>query len=273
MYYWEPFYYTFGDVSCGFNQWSSATDLVCVAEGKERRISFYISDDTVHLYSIDWVVVNYIGSVGLGKYSAILAWAPGGRMYAMSPAGIASDTARVSIPIAYRWSLSGAYNYSLTLSMKFIPYLWNWGPDWEVYNVTYVGKLELKYNGSLVAVDAFYGWYRVFVGGPPSGGGSASADATCVPTIIKTGEDQVHRDLNKGDNGYSVTVVNQATVRVAGCGADRTYTVTTYVKTITVDGTIYQVTDDKGNVCGYDLAESSNDGVVRCRHYVKKQSG
>jgi len=209
-------------------------------------------------------VINYIGSVRLGQYSAILAWAPGGRMYAMSPAGIASDTARVSIPIAYRWSLSGAYNYNLTLSMKFIPYVLDPGQDWTVYNVTYVGKLELKYNGSLVAVDAFYGWYRVIVD-HPSSGGSASADATCAPTIIKTGEDQVHTDLNKGDNGYSVTVVNQATVRVAGCGADRTYKVTTYVKTITVDGTIYQVTDPEGNVCGYDRAKSSNDGVVRCK--------
>jgi hypothetical protein len=266
VYYWAPFYYTFGDVSCGISWWDASTaDWVCAVGGGETRIRFYISGDTVRLYSIDGVVVDYIGSVRLGQYSAILAWAPGGRMYAMSPAGIASDTARVSIPIAYRWSLSSAYNYNLTLSMKFRPYYLYSGPDWDVYNITYVGKLELKYNGSLVAVDAFYGWYRVLVYIAPSGGGSASADATCVPTIIKTGEDQVHTDLNKGDNGYSVTVVNQATVRVAGCGADRTHTVTTYVKTITVDGTIYQVTDDKGNVCGYDRAESNNGGVVRCR--------
>ncbi len=108
-------------------------------------------------------------------------------------------------------------------------------------------QLELIYNGQPVAVDAFYGWYREIEYRPDGGGGggSASVSATCVPTIIKTGEDQVHNDLNAGDNGYSVTVVNYATVRVVGCGESRTYTVTTCVRTITVDGTTYQVTDPK----------------------------
>ncbi len=228
------------------------------------HIFWYINDNTVHLYSINWVIINYIRSTRLGQYSAVLVWLPSGRMYAMSPAGIVSDTARVSIPFTYRWNLSSAYNYTLKLSMMYIRIVWDSGPGWVVYNVTYVGKLELIYNGQPVAVDAFYGWYRD-IERRPGGGGSASASATCVPTIIKTGEDQVHRDLNKGNNGYSVTVVNHATVRVAGCGESRTYTVTTHVRTITVDGTIYHVIDPDNNVCGYDRAYTGSGGVVYCR--------
>ncbi len=249
-------------------------DFVCERHGRRiAHIYFYISGDTVRLYSINWVVINYIRGVRLGQYSAALAWLPSGRMYAISPAGIASDTARVSIPFAYQWNLSGAYNYTLKLSMRYSRFVWDDGPSWVVYNVTYVGKLELIYNGQPVAVDAFYGWYRELAGrlGGGGGGGPVSASATCVPTIIKTGEDQIHRDLNRGDNGYTVTVVNQATVRVAGCGESRTYTVTTHVRTITVDGTIYHVTDPKGDVCGYDLAER-DDGVVHCRRPEDRQS-
>jgi hypothetical protein len=257
-YHWEPFYYTFGDVSCGLHY----EGLVCGGV----VISWDIEGDTVHLYRVGhfadmkWPI--YIRSARLGQYSAALAWTPGGRMYAVSPAGIVSDTARVSIPFAYRWNLSGAYNYTLKLSIELFR-TWIGGEIGS--HITYAGKLELIYNGKPVAVDAFYGWYRELMddsGGGGGGGGSVSA--SCVPTVIKTGEDQVHKDLNAGDNGYSVTVVNTATVRVAGCGESRTYTVTTHVKTITVDGTIYQVTDPDGNVCGYDQARTCGDRVVRC---------
>jgi hypothetical protein len=267
-YRWEPFYYTFGDVSCGIHLVSGDMDFVCERHGRRiAHIRFYISGGAVRLYSIDGWIINHIRSVRLGQYSAALAWTPGGRMYAISPAGIVSDTARVSIPFAYRWNLSGAYNYTLRLTIRH-----GIGPSDVWLNITYAGKLELIYNGKPVAVDAFYGWYRELRDGPDrGGGGDGSASATCVPTIIKVGEDQVHRDLNKGDKGYSVTVVNTATIRVAGCGTDRTYTVTTHVRTITVDGTIYQVTDPNGNVCGYDLAYRDDDGIVRCRD-PKEQS-
>jgi hypothetical protein len=61
-------------------------------------------------------------------------------------------------------------------------------------------------------------------------------------------------------------VVNYAIWRITGCGQDTTYTIATYVKTLTANGNIYQVTDDKGNVCGFGQAEKDDDGVVRCRH-------
>jgi hypothetical protein len=59
-------------------------------------------------------------------------------------------------------------------------------------------------------------------------------------------------------------VVNYAIIRVTGCGYDYTYKEVTSVTTLTADGNIYQVTDDKGNVCGFGQAQTCDDGVVRC---------
>jgi hypothetical protein len=234
----------------------------------------------------------------LGQLSAALAWTPDGRMYAASPSyfydnrivhgyivsferyeppiRITSDTARVSAPFAYRWSLSGAYNYTLKLSIEFDRRLissWTSGRTvYELYNVTYRGVMNLTYNEP-VALDAFYGWYYMLTTytlppPPPPSGGPPPVEhdgSFCIPTMVKIGEDQKHRELNKGDSGYSVQVVNYAVIRVTGCGSNYTYRVATYVKTLTADGNIYQVTDPEGKVCGFDQAESDNDGVVRCK--------
>jgi hypothetical protein len=204
-------------------------------------------------------------STRLGQLSAALAWTRDGRMYAASPAGMASDTARVSAPFAYRWSLSGAYNYTLTLSIAFDRRLldsWTFGSTtYYLYNVTYRGVMNLTYNEP-VALDAFYGWYYMLTSytpppPPPPSGGPPPVEyvgSTCTPTRIKIGEDQEHRELNTGTNGYSVQVVNYAIIRETGCGYDYTYRVATYVRTLTADGNIYQVTDRCGNVCGFGQA-------------------
>jgi len=214
-----------------------------------------------------------------------LAWTPDGRMYAASPAGMASDTARASAPFAYRWSLSGAYNYTLTLSIATDRRLissWTFGSTtYYLYNVTYRGVMNLTHGGKPVAVDAFYGWYYMRTSytpppPPPPSGGPPPVEhdgSFCIPTMVKIDEDQEHRELNKGDSGYSVQVVNYAMIRVTGCGSDYTYRVATYVTVLTADGNIYQVTDDNGNVCGFDQAENDDDGVVRCRHPKGGQSG
>jgi hypothetical protein len=244
----------------------------------------------------------------LGQLSAALAWTPDGRMYIASPGKfyynriiyghgssyiirsthyeppirITSDTVRVSAPFAYRWSLSGAYNYTLTLSIAFDRKLLRstqlGRTVYELYNVTYRGVMNLTYSGKPAALDAFYGWYYMLTTytppppPPPSGGPPPVESSFCTPTIIKIGEDQEHRELNKGSNSYSVQVVNYAIMRMTGCGYDYTYRVATYVRTITADGNIYQVTDDRGNVCGFERAESNNDGVVRCRRLIDEQS-
>jgi hypothetical protein len=67
-------------------------------------------------------------------------------------------------------------------------------------------------------------------------------------------------------------VVNYAIMRMTGCGYDYTYRKTTYVRTTTANGNIYQVTDPEGNVCGFGQAESDDDGVVRCRRLIYEQS-
>jgi hypothetical protein len=140
--------------------------------------------------------------------------------------------------------------------------------------------MNLTYTGKPAALDAFYGWYYMLTSytppppPPPSGGPPPVEGGICVPTMIKIGEDQVHKELNKGSRSYSVQVVNYATWRIVGCGEDYTYTVATSVTTLTANGNIYQVTDDKGNVCGFGQAERCrDDGVVRCECDVKKQSG
>ncbi len=214
-------------------------------------------------------------STRLGQLSAALTWTPDGYMYTASPAGMASDTARVSAPFAYRWSFPATYNYTLTLSIAFDRKLirsWQFGRTvYELYNVTYRGVMNLTYNGNPVALDAFYGWYYMLTTytlppPPPPSGGPPPVEyvgSTCTPTRIKIGEDQEHRELNKGSNGYSVQVVNYAIIRETGCGYDYTYRVATYVTTLTADGNIYQATDPCGRVCGYNQATTCN-GVVYC---------
>jgi hypothetical protein len=273
-YYWVPFVHKSpDDMTCWFRGNWPYSGVLCQVWG---RWHVWIT------WSIDsnGVVSVYRGGVlqrstRLGQLSAALAWTPDGRMYAASPAGMASDTTRVSAPFAHRWSLSGAYNYTLTLSIEFdreLLHSWRDGRTvYEFYNVTYRGVMNLTYNGEPAALDAFYGWYYMLTSytppppPPPSGGPPPVEGVACIPTMIKIGEDQEHRELNTGDNGYSVQVVNYAIIRVTGCGEDYTYRKATYVRTLTADGNIYQVTDDEGNVCGFGQARTCDDGVVRCK--------
>jgi hypothetical protein len=284
-YQWVPFYYTAGSglYACWFRGDGPAySGLECVSrDGKVTFISWSIdSNGVVSVYRNSALQ----RSTRLGQLSAALAWTPDGRMYAASPAGMTSDTTRVSVPFAYQWSLSGAYNYTLTLSVatdKKLVASWTFGSTtYYLYNVTYRGVMNLTYTGKPAALDAFYGWYYMLTSytppppPPPSGGPPPVEGGICVPTMIKIGEDQVHKELNKGSRSYSVQVVNYATWRIVGCGEDYTYTVATSVTTLTANGNIYQVTDDKGNVCGFGQAERCrDDGVVRCECDVKKQSG
>jgi len=280
--YWVPFIHTSGDMTCWFLGNWPYSGVFCQVWGRwSVTITWSIDSNGVVSVYRDGVFQR---STRLGQSSVALAWTPDGRMYAASPAGIASDTARVSAPFAYRWNPSGAYNYILTLSIEFDRELirsWQFGSTtYYLYNVTYRGVMNLTYNGRPAALDAFYGWYYMLTTytpppPPPPSGGPPPVEyvgSTCTPTIIKIGEDQEHRELNKGSNGYSVQVVNYAIMRMTGCGYDYTYRKTTYVRTITADGNIYQVTDENGYVCGFGTAERCDDGVVRCECDVKEQS-
>ncbi len=274
-YYWVPFVHRSpNDMTCWFLGNWPYSGVFCYVWGRWGvTITWSIDGNGVVSVYRDGAFQR---STRLGQLSAALTWTPDGYMYTASPAGMASDTARVSAPFAYRWSFPATYNYTLTLSIAFDRELIRSYRDgrtvYEVYNVTYRGVMNLTYNGKPVALDAFYGWYYMVTsytppppplpsGGPPP---VEYVGSTCVPTWIKIGEDQEHRELNKGPNGYSVQVVNYDIIRVTGCGYDYTYKKATYVTTLTADGNIYQVTDPCGRVCGYDQATTCN-GVVYCR--------
>jgi hypothetical protein len=281
-YYWVPFVHkSSDDMVCWFRGNWPYSGVFCQVWGKwSVTITWSINNSGVVSVYRDGVLQR---RTRLGQLSTALAWTPDGYMYAASPAGMASDTTRVSAPFAYRWSLSGAYNYTLTLSIEFDRKLldsWRDGSTtYYLYNVTYRGVMNLTYNGKPAALDAFYSWYYMLTSytpppPPPPSGGPPPVEyvgSTCTPTRIKIGEDQIHRELNTDNNGYSVQVANYAIIRETGCGYDYTYRVATSVTTLTANGNIYQVTDDKGNVCGFDRAERDNDGVVRCKE--NKQSG
>ncbi|MFZ8809104.1 MAG: hypothetical protein ACO2PN_13510 [Pyrobaculum sp.] len=302
QYQWVPHIVTEGRARCVFRGNWPYSSAECVAGGRVIWISWSIDRNGVVSVYKDGVLQR---NTRLGQLSAALAWTPDGRMYIASPGKfyynriiyghgssyiirsthyeppirITSDTVRVSAPFAYRWSLSGAYNYTLTLSIAFDRKLLRstqlGRTVYELYNVTYRGVMNLTYNGEPAALDAFYGWYYMVTtytlpppppppAPPPrfeySGGGSVSI---CTPTRIKIGEDQEHRELNTGSNSYSVQVVNYDIIRVTGCGYDYTYRKTTYVRTLTADGNIYQVTDPCRRVCGFGQARTCN-GVVYC---------
>ena len=272
QYYWVPFVHTSDDVDCWFRGNWPHSGMLCQVLGRWGvEIAWSIDSNGVVSVYRDGAFQR---STRLGQLSAALAWTPDGRMYAASPAGMASDTARASAPFAYRWSLSGAYNYTLKLSIEFDRRLiTSWQFDsttYYLYNVTYRGVMNLTYNEP-VAVDAFYGWYYMLTTytpppPPPPSGGPPPVEHDgnfCTPSRVKIGEDQEHRELNKGDSGYSVQVVNYAMIRETGCGYDRTYRVATYVKTLTADGNIYQATDPCRRVCGLDQTTTCN-GVVYC---------
>jgi hypothetical protein len=73
-----------------------------------------------------------------------------------------------------------------------------------------------------------------------------------------------HRNLQKGEDGYSVEVVKKYLVHEFGCGVDRTYTETISAGVYTTTGTSYHTRDPRGNVCGYQMA-CPIGGQVYCK--------
>jgi hypothetical protein len=72
-----------------------------------------------------------------------------------------------------------------------------------------------------------------------------------------------HRNLKKGENGYSVEVVKKYEVREFGCGVDRKYTETISAGVYTATGTSYHVKDPNNKVCGFKEARNCG-GTVYC---------
>lgn len=131
--------------------------------------------------------------------------------------------------------------------------------------MTYSGYLKLYLGDMLVAYDALYGWTtrRDQAPPPPEYYEPDRPEETCVPQQVRIPKGVEHRNLQKGQNGYSVEVVKKYEVHVSGCGYNYKYTDTVSTGVRTVSGTSYHVRDPKGNVCGYQPAQNCR-GVVYC---------
>jgi hypothetical protein len=180
-------------------------------------------------------------------------------------------TQTAAAPFYYRCNLTGAYPYRLEVKIdtaeKNITTTNNVNVTggWIYINVTYSGYLKLYLGDQLVAYDALYGWTirRVYVPPPPIEYEPGEPDSTCVPQKVRTPKGLEHRNLQQGENSYSVEVVKKYEVREFGCGVDRKYTETVSAGVYTATTTSYHVKDPNNKVCGFKQAQNCG-GTVYC---------
>jgi hypothetical protein len=181
------------------------------------------------------------------------------------------DLQTAAMPYYYKYNLTGAYPYRLEVDIVTVEknittteHVEVTG-GWIYINVTYSGYLKLYLGDKLVAYDALYGWtIRADYVPPPPGGGSVSVpSSTCVPQKVRTPKGLEHRNLQKGEDGYTVGVVRKYEVREFGCGVDRTYEEVVTAGVYTVDGDSYHTRDPCGRLCGYQPAQNCG-GRVYC---------
>jgi hypothetical protein len=168
--------------------------------------------------------------------------------------------------------VTGAYPYRLEVKINTTEKEIGKFSDWIYINVTYSGYLKLYLGDRLVAYDALYGWTIKRKKTPPLFGGSILnfPSALCVPQVVREPKGLVHRNLVKGENGYSVEVLEKYEVREFGCGVDRRYEETISAGVTTVTGTSYHVRDPSGNVCGFKQAQNCH-GIVYCNECPGKR--
>jgi hypothetical protein len=78
--------------------------------------------------------------------------------------------------------------------------------------VTYSGYLKLYLGDQLVAYDALYGWTIRREPGPAAPRRlpePSEPERTCVPQKVRKPKGLEHRNLQQGENGYSVEVVKK----------------------------------------------------------------
>jgi hypothetical protein len=174
-------------------------------------------------------------------------------------------TQTAAMPFYYRYNLTGAYPYRLDVQLTTAEKKIAEADGWIYINVTYSGYLKLYLGDQLVAYDALYGWTirREEAPPPPSQPGIPLPEETCVPQKVMKPKGLEHRNLQQGENSYSVEVVKKYEVHEFGCGVDRKYTETISAGVYTTTGTSYHVKDPNNQVCGYQCARNEN-GVVVC---------
>jgi hypothetical protein len=175
------------------------------------------------------------------------------------------DIQTVAMPYYYRYNLTGAYPYRLDVQINTAEKNITQAGDWVYINVTYSGYLKLYLGDQLVAYDALYGWTirRDYVPPPPIEYEPGEPETTCVPQKVRKPKGLEHRNLQQGENSYSVEVVKKYEVREFGCGVDRKYTQTVSAGVYTTTGTSYHTKDPSNNVCGFKQARDCS-GVVYC---------
>jgi hypothetical protein len=207
------------------------------------------------------VIPVYWGPDGIAMVIAPYRYNPNSLGYGLV---YVRDVQTVALPYYYRYNLTGAYPYRLEVKIDTAEEKITQVGSYIYVNVTYSGYLKLYLGDKLVAYDALYGWTIKRDVVPPSEGGSVSEPSgVCVPQTVRKSKGLEHRNLQKGEGGYSVEVVKKYEVREFGCGVDRTYIETISTRVYTATTTSYHVKDPNNKVCGYQQARDCR-GVVYC---------
>jgi hypothetical protein len=274
-----PFEGRYWQIDCGYydnSQWQSL-GAVKLVFNNDYTVSVY--KDGQYLYNVRVNVCTGFTCVGAPTQRVFIpvSWGPDGIAvgvaqfrYNRHSVGYGEGVVRVrdvqtvALPFYYRYNLTGAYPYRLDVQIDTAEREITQAGNWIYINVTYSGYLKLYLGDKLVAYDALYGWTIRRDQAPPSAGGSVSEpEATCVPQKVRTPKGIEHRNLQKGENSYTVEVVKKYEVREFGCGVDRTYTETVSAGVYTATGTSYHVKDPKNKVCGFKQADNCG-GTVYC---------
>jgi hypothetical protein len=176
------------------------------------------------------------------------------------------DVQTAAVPYYYRYNLTGFHPYRLDVQIDTAEKKVAEAGGWIYINVTYSGYLKLYLGDQLVAYDALYGWtIRRDQASPPSEEVlNEKPDEACVPQKVRTPKGIEHRNLVKGENGYTVEVVKKYLVHEFGCGVDRTHTEEISAGVYTASGTSYHTKDPNNKVCGYQMA-CPIGGQVYCK--------
>ncbi len=175
------------------------------------------------------------------------------------------DMQTAALPFYYRYNLTGAYPYRLDVQINTAEKKMAEADGWIYINVTYSGYLKLHLGDQLAAYDALYGWTIRRDQAPPPREDEVRdrPEDVCVPQKTRKPKGIIHRNLQQGEDGYSVEVVKRYEVREFGCGADRKYTETISAGVYTAKGTSYHTKDPKNKVCGFKQAQNCG-GTVYC---------
>jgi len=275
-------------IDCGYYDYTywppwRSLGVVKLVFNNDYTVSVY--KDGQYLYKVPvYVCKGPLITCGFGpwaptqKLAIPVFWGPGGIAVGIVPfvhiknsLGYGSgltyvyDAQTVAMPFYYRYNLTGAYPYRLEVQIDMAEKQIANNTEWVYIHVTYSGYLKLYFGDKLVAYDALYGWTigRDQAPPPPEYYEPDRPEATCVPQQVRIPKGMEHRNLQQGQNGYSVEVVKKYVVHEFGCGVDRTYTDTVSAGVYTANGNSYHTRDPNGNVCGFKQAQNCG-GVVYC---------